>query len=130
MPRTPNWEHLLDQNKSQLEKVAEDETNTNSMLLLHPQALRRNDYERPRLDVFNQHCDSVIAKYELDRLHRQGFVTAIEPNHDHVGVELRMTTNDSSASATSQHMNDDNTIVYTAENIVLALGNDDPSYAE
>jgi len=93
-----------------------------------------NDYERPRLDIFNQHCDAVIEKYELDRLHRQGFVTAIDPcgSDDHVRLEVTMASSDNgtgTGTGTSSEENA-NKVVYTAEHIVLALGNDDPSYAE
>jgi len=76
------------------------------------------DYERPRLDLFNQHCDSVIEKYNLNHLHVQGRVTNIQSHEDHVAVEVKVEEDCRTK-----------TIVYHAENIVLALGNDDPSYA-
>jgi thioredoxin reductase len=75
------------------------------------------DYERPRLDIFNQHCDSVIQKYGLNELHQPGKVVAIEPKDDHVQVRVSLNEDDSSK-------------LYKADNVVLALGNDDPSYAE
>ena len=75
-----------------------------------------NDYARPRLDVFNRHCDSVVAKYDLEKLHTRGLVTAIDPNDAHVGVKVTLP--------------DDTVVVYEAGHVVLALGNDEPAYAE
>ncbi|KAL7542056.1 hypothetical protein ACHAXR_011498 [Thalassiosira sp. AJA248-18] len=73
-----------------------------------------NDYERPKLDFFNDHCDGVIAKYNLDQIHTQGFVKKIEPSDDHVNVHVSMT--------------DSGEIVeYHANQIILALGNAEPS---
>ena len=71
-------------------------------------------YERPRLDFFNNHCDEVIAKYNLDQIHTKGFVTKIEPFDDYVKVQVSM--------GESGKMVD-----YFAEQIVLALGNAAPN---
>jgi lysine/ornithine N-monooxygenase len=85
-----------------------------------------NDYKRPRLDIFNQHCDSVIDKYNLDQIHIQGIVTKIEPLEDYVKVQVLLNT-DSKDEGEHNHAK---TIEYHAEKIVLALGNDEPSYAD
>ncbi len=85
------------------------------------------DYERPRLDLFNQHCDSVIEKYGLQDMHVRGTVTKIEPMEDFVMVVV------SSPSATSARGNENDCmdfVIYHAEHVVLALGNDTPSYAD
>ena len=74
------------------------------------------DYERPRLDVFNQHCDSIINKYKLDKMHTHGAVTSIEPTDSHVRVGVSLPNG--------------KTVVYEAGNVVLALGNDEPAYAD
>ena len=85
-----------------------------------------NDYKRPRLDIFNQHCDSVIDKYNLDQMHTQGIVTKIEPLEDYVKVQVLLSTN----SKDEGGHNHAKTIEYHADKIVLALGNDEPSYAD
>jgi len=77
-------------------------------------SLFSNDYERPRLDFFNNHCDEVIAKYNLDQIHTKGYVTKIELSDDHVKVQVAMVD--------SGEMVD-----YHAKQIVLALGNAEPS---
>jgi lysine/ornithine N-monooxygenase len=89
------------------------------------------DYERPRLDAFNEHCDSVITKYNLDQLHVQGIVTSIEPKEDHVKVVLSL------LSEQKKNINNNEydiggmiSYTYTAQNVILALGNDEPSYAD
>lgn len=73
------------------------------------------DYERPRLDIFNHHCDDVIEKFHLNELHQSGKVVAIEPNDDYVEVQVN---------------HGDSIKYYKAENVVLALGNDEPSYPD
>lgn len=76
-----------------------------------------NDYERPTLDFFNEHCDSVITKYHLDEIHTKGLVRRIEPVDDHVRVHVSL--------ADSGEL-----VEYHANHIVLALGNDEPSYPD
>jgi len=76
-----------------------------------------NDYERPQLDFFNRHCDSVVAQYRLDQIHTQGTVSKIEPCDEYVRVHVVLPGAERGR-------------VYHAENIVLALGNDVPSYAD
>mmetsp|Transcript_51090 Transcript_51090/g.74731 ORF Transcript_51090/g.74731 Transcript_51090/m.74731 type:complete len:497 (-) Transcript_51090:38-1528(-) len=126
---------IIDENENLLQKWKSRTANTGMEYLRSPaihhldvdeRSLRRQfaagrkaffakDYERPRLDVFNQHCDSVIQKYNLNEMHQQGRVTSIEPKDDHVRVQV-------SNGSSVYH--------YNADNVVLALGNDKPSYAE
>lgn len=74
------------------------------------------DYERPKLDFFNEHCDHVIEKNHLDQSHVQGTVTDILPKDNHVEVEITQPNGD---------------IIKTcAENVVLALGSDGPAYPD
>lgn len=75
-----------------------------------------SDYQRPKLDFFNDHCDHVIAKNHLDDCHVQGMVTDIIPKENHVEVEIRQPNGE--------------TVTSYAENIVLALGSDDPAYPD
>lgn len=82
-----------------------------------------NDYERPRLDIFNQHCDSIITKYELDKCHVSGKVISVKPNDDNVLVQVSLSNNDNDEDGS-------NSIWYKADNIILAIGNDNPSYAD
>ena len=81
------------------------------------------DYERPRLDVFNDHCDTIIDKYSLQKLHQQGYVTSIEPPEDKNCVKVLV----SSISSSDDESSNKN-IVYWADKIVLAIGNDEPAY--
>lgn len=78
-----------------------------------------NDYERPRLDIFNHHCDKVIDKYQLNDIHLQGTVIGIEPHDDHVRVVVAPMKSEMSKK-----------VMYIVENVVLALGNDCPSYPD
>ena len=34
-------------------------------------------YQRPSLDLFNEHCDMVVRKFELDACHVQGHAVQI-----------------------------------------------------
>jgi len=74
------------------------------------------DYERPRLDLFNEHCDSIVKRYDLEKMHAQGSVKSIQPNDSCVRVEVSSC--------------DGKTLVYEAGNVVLALGNDEPVYPD
>lgn len=78
-----------------------------------------NDYERPRLDIFNHHCDHVIGKHKLNEIHLQGTVIGIEPHDDHVRVIVTPSKAEMSQIVT-----------YIVENVVLALGNDSPFYPD
>mmetsp|Transcript_8351 Transcript_8351/g.18181 ORF Transcript_8351/g.18181 Transcript_8351/m.18181 type:complete len:467 (+) Transcript_8351:110-1510(+) len=71
-----------------------------------------SDYQRPRLDFFNEHCDHVVRKNELDRAHVQGTVTDVVPNENHVEVEIEKPNGD--------------IVTAYAKNVVLALGNAPP----
>mmetsp|Transcript_24976 Transcript_24976/g.30699 ORF Transcript_24976/g.30699 Transcript_24976/m.30699 type:complete len:581 (+) Transcript_24976:67-1809(+) len=91
-----------------------------------------NDYERPRLAMFNEHCDSVVTKYHLDQLHVQGTVTSMEPSPNHVTVEvMRGGPPNYDFGGTEQDMRKEtHSYSYTAQNVILALGNDVPTYAD
>ena len=71
------------------------------------------DYHRPKLDFFNQHCDHVIEKNQLEKLHFQGKVIDIILKETHVEVEIQQP--------------DGYIYISHAENIVLALGSDGPA---
>jgi lysine/ornithine N-monooxygenase len=114
----------MDKSKKRKKKSTSSEKKKKNAARTTNDAFFTNDYERPRLDVFNQHCDSVVKKYELDRLHTQGIVTAIEPTEEHVKVTVSIGSGD------DEKEENNNIITYTAQNVVLALGNDKPSYAD
>ena len=78
-----------------------------------------NDFKRPTLNIFNEHCDNVVEKYNLGSRHRKGTVTAIEPSHDEVCVSV------SSEISTNARIT-----TYIASKLVLALGNDSPAYPD
>lgn len=85
-----------------------------------------NDYQRPRLDFFNEHCDSVISKYDLDPCHIRGTVTEIDPHDDFVSVVISsVLENDQCVDGDNEHRT-----IYHADKVVLALGNDEPLYPE
>ena len=78
------------------------------------------DYERPRLDIFNEHCNQVIEKYGLQNMHKQGLATKIIPTEQHIQVNVKIPSeNDSNEE-----------ITYFAEKVILALGNDEPAFPE
>ena len=101
----------LDLSENSLRKFGKGATISSSSATLFS-----NDYERPRLDLFNQHCDAIIAGHQLIRRHIQGVVTNLEPRDDHV----RVMVSDS----------EDSKLEYIAEQVVLALGNDEPLYPD
>ena len=43
--------------------------------------------------MFDQHCDSIISKYNLDQLRVQGTVTLMEPSPNHVNVVITRAPN-------------------------------------
>lgn len=102
----------LDVREDGLKRYAEQGKNKNNR---QPQ-LFAADYQRPRLDFFNEHCDHVIEKHHLDQVHLQGTVTDVIPKDNHVEVEIRQPSGD--------------VIKTCAENVVLALGSDDPAYPD
>lgn len=81
------------------------------------------DYDRPRLDLFNQHCDSVILKWHLDKLHVQGSVTSVDAHYFHDGVLV-------CASPTANDMLTPRQIYYKAQNVVLAVGSGRPLFPD
>uniref|UniRef100_A0A7S4K8P4 L-ornithine N(5)-monooxygenase [NAD(P)H] n=1 Tax=Odontella aurita TaxID=265563 RepID=A0A7S4K8P4_9STRA len=72
------------------------------------------DYKRPLLELFNQHCDHVVDKFDLGDVHVQGTVTQVEPFEDYVRIFITESSGD--------------VLECRAENVVLALGNDSPAY--
>jgi Pyridine nucleotide-disulphide oxidoreductase len=102
--------HHLDLAKDSLRKFGKQQPAPSSTELF------AKDYERPQLEFFNQHCDAIISGYELDQKHIQGLVTNLEPEENFVRVVV-------SQPKTGP-------VRYTAEHVVLALGNDHPCYPE
>ncbi len=82
-----------------------------------------SDYQRPALELFNEHCDQVVNKYGLDNSFFRGRVEAIVGNdrNSKAKVLIRSGTKDASEATTA---------TISADNIVLAVGNDDPLYPE
>jgi len=70
-----------------------------------------SDYDRPSLELFNQHCDHVIKKYHLDQRHITGTVESVDLADDMVTVTVGGT--------------DPQTL--QSKHVVLALGSDHPS---
>ena len=58
----------LDLSENSLRKFGKGATSSSSSATLFS-----NDYEQPRLDLFNQHCDAIIAGHQLDKRHIQGY---------------------------------------------------------
>ena len=67
-------------------------------------------YGRPLLSLFNEHSDSVIATYRLDRLRLQGRATSLRPYGTGYAVDYE----------TSSGID-----TVTSENVLLAIGMDD-----
>ena len=90
-----------------------------------------SDYQRPALELFNDHCDLVVDKYGLDDCFFRGRVESIRccpSNSNKNGVNkkaapARVVIRTGSDTPTT-------TIKVTADNIVLAVGNDDPLFPE
>ena len=74
------------------------------------------DYQRPRLDVFQAHCEHVIAKYGLADRHVQGRVVDIYVDDD----------DDSVVRVRVQQPEDGSIVELSANHVVLALGNAAP----
>jgi len=87
-----------------------------------------SDYQRPALELFNDHCDLVVGKYGLEDYFLRGRVEAIDIAHDDDDDD------DDKASPARVVIRTDGddpaTTVVSANNIVLAVGNDDPLYPE
>ena len=58
----------LDLSENSLRKFGKGATSSSSSATLFS-----NKYEQPRLDLFNQHCDAIIAGHQLDKRHIQGY---------------------------------------------------------
>lgn len=112
----------LDVREDGLQRFANEQLNkTNSAKKRRSKTDKRDplfaaDYQRPKLDLFNHHCDHVIAKNQLDKVHLQGRVMDIVPKETHVEVEIQQPNGE--------------IVTSHAENIVLALGSDVPAYPE
>lgn len=106
----------LDLTQDSLRKFGKHNNNNDDKSNKH---LFTKDYERPQLEFFNQHCDAIIQEHELDKKHIKGKVTGVNPQKDHVRVVVSRSTADV-----------DEECEYMAENVVLALGNDDPFYPD
>lgn len=78
-----------------------------------------SDYQRPALELFNDHCDLVVKKYGLDDCFFRGRVESIDCDGGSNGSPSKVVI------ATGS----DATVV-SADNIVLAVGNDDPLFPE
>jgi len=84
-----------------------------------------SDYQRPALELFNDHCDLVVDKYGLDDYFFRGRVESICPNNGDEDVNNNATP----ARVIIRTSSDAPTTVF-ADNIVLAVGNDDPLFPE
>ncbi len=72
-----------------------------------------SDYQRPALGLFNDHCDLVVEKYRLrDSFFRGRVESIVCPNRDSARVVICTNTSKST--------------IVSADNIVLAVGNDEP----
>ena len=71
--------------KSKKKKNLNNKTNTTNRNSQNKNIFAK-DYERPKLEAFNEHCDHVISKYKLNQVHVQGTVTSIELQDDSVKV--------------------------------------------
>ncbi len=82
-----------------------------------------SDYQRPALELFNDHCDLVVNKYGLDDSFFRGRVEAIVGNdrNNKANVMIRNGTKDAPKAVTT---------IVSADNIIFAVGNDDPLYPE
>ncbi|VEU36518.1 unnamed protein product [Pseudo-nitzschia multistriata] len=98
------------------------------------------DYQRPSLKMFNDHCDNVIDKYKLMDFHFRGRVESIDVCDEDGGnkpMPLRVVVRNSSgvdadanASGGVRESPPPGTTIVSADNIVLAVGNDDPAVPE
>eukprot|EP00536_Pseudo-nitzschia_multiseries_P012525 jgi/Psemu1/326874/estExt_fgenesh1_pg.C_4830001 len=112
------------------------------------------DYQRPALKLFNDHCDMVIDKYRLKQHHFRGRVESIDlcsntnPNDDDANehenenehntnglplrVVIRNTACNTAPAAASEEprQTQTKTTTVSADNIVFAVGNDDPVVPE
>lgn len=73
------------------------------------------DYMRPRLDLFNDHCDDVVKRNGLQEAHVRGMVTDIVPG---------------ATSSIRVRRPEEGLVDLRAENVVLALGGGAPAYPD
>jgi hypothetical protein len=84
-----------------------------------------SDYQRPALELFNDHCDLVVDKYGLDDYFFKGRVESICcPSNNNGGNKA------APARVVIRTGSDAPTTTVSADNIVLAVGNDDPLFPE
>ena len=90
------------------------------------------DYKRPRLDFFNNHCDSVVRKYNLDKIHMQGKVVEIKPiiTMENRLYQIKILSQQNQQKGNLDQRTKAEIIELQAENLVLALGNDKPEYPD
>ena len=79
--------------------------------------------------MFNQHCDLIMSKYNLDQLRVQGTVTLMKPSPNHANVVITRASNHDFCDGTKQNMCK-HLCLYTDQNIILALGNDVSTYVD
>ena len=84
-----------------------------------------SDYERPSLELFNQHCDHVLEKYRLHERHLKARVEGIDLPDDDGMITVNVVV---SGSSPTKPLPTHSTL--RARNVVLALGSDDPSIPE
>jgi len=86
-----------------------------------------SDYQRPSLELFNDHCDLVVDKYKLNDYFYRGRVESIFCSNNNSSGDDRV-----EPARLAIRCNDDaqTTKIVSADNIVLAVGNDDPLYPE
>uniref|UniRef100_A0A7S4AKX7 L-ornithine N(5)-monooxygenase n=1 Tax=Pseudo-nitzschia australis TaxID=44445 RepID=A0A7S4AKX7_9STRA len=103
------------------------------------------DYQRPALKLFNDHCDMVVDKYRLKDYFVRGRVESIDffrcsnssngnsnSNNNEskkalpLQVAIRNTVSTDADNASNNNKAGHTTTIVSAENIVLAVGNDDP----
>ena len=102
--------------------------NANGKVSLPPSNFS-NDYERPKLELFNEHCDLIVQQYKLEGRHARGIVTEIVPNDGHVRVCVGGVGGVGGAGGAGGGGGVP-LKVYTASMVVLALGSDGPVYPE
>ena len=101
------------------------------------------DYQRPALKLFNDHCDMVVDKYRLKDFFVRGRVESIDffdcsnssKNNSNnseskkalpLRVAIRNTVSTDANNASNDNKAGHTTTIVSADNIVLAVGNDDP----
>ena len=78
--RSPSVHNLDIDPWALLEKASEEES--------HQIPLFAPPYDRPSLEFFNQHCDEIIAKYNIDKLHVKTKAISCSLDSDHILVNF------------------------------------------